>query len=345
MKVSTAFKIVIVFSCIVLSQANLSTKVKAILDKYIPPSIHLSTVVYSSSSSCNGFWATNGLACNRTRLLAHVTADAQNLTRAEVDFNKTLGLIQSFVVMITPDVRKHMPASLDFLTYITTDSSLNYIRASSTACWNYMKKIRANSVCSTCAGINFKFYQDLKGGLALSDCDALFGICETFIGQLRSIQIPRNVAYNTFKKMDPQYRIPDITYSSPGYYTYLQITILLEKYVRALSTDPNKKIYKAQICEGIIRINNPSILQTFTDVLRFDADKIISDYASLKARGLHLRRPSSRDIAARSLQGYTFTSEIDVLIGIPDALQPSIFVTSSGLPFTAVPMNLSLCFP
>ena len=72
-------------------------------------------------------------------------------------------------------------------------------------CWDQMKKLRSNSLCSSCSGINYLYYQDLRGGLSMSNCDAIFGKCQPFFAHLMCLWTPVILNYNILGKMDPKF--------------------------------------------------------------------------------------------------------------------------------------------
>ena len=160
----------------------LDPRTKAVLDANLPAYLQLDNLATGSLSTCGGLWHKNGTVCNLTILLAYAKQDAGNLMLAQKDFNNTLRLIDSTIKHVIPKIFRSNNQSI-FEQGLPSGANVSSMIFSK-ICWNRMIKIRSSSLCSTCAGNNFQFYQEMKGGNSMEDCNSLFDTCEKFFRSL-----------------------------------------------------------------------------------------------------------------------------------------------------------------
>ena len=265
-------KLLILLGLIHICQSALDPKVKNVLDLTLPSYLHLPDLVFPNTTSCKGFWKSAGLACNQSLLTTYAKNDRDNLTKAEKDMNSTFEYMTSLAIQIRDQMGRlgsiADSASRNVNEYISSNKT-EWFKEISSRCWNQMKTIRQNSLCSTCSGLNFNFYQGYKGGISINDCNRTIEVCSRVFAEVLSNSNPNAICWSTVLfsniRSNINFVLPKMTVANVS-------TELYDLYVQYLKVDYAKTILflpdpfnslnklKARICEVSLRINQPPLL-------------------------------------------------------------------------------------
>lgn len=170
MRKSCFVRVLVCLSVLGSCLADLDSRVQTPLSN-LPAELRLQAMIPAGSEvqGCGGFWSKTGLVCNKDAAIAYAKKDQAILINEEKAFNSTL---DSFFRILN--------------TYTNNpNSDLGYrAKQGSTACWNLIRSIRTNSLCTTCSGENWKYYKGKMMGYGMADCKKYIATCPTLIDSL-----------------------------------------------------------------------------------------------------------------------------------------------------------------
>lgn len=340
-------KLLILLGLIHICRSALDPKIKSVLDLTLPSYLHLPDLVFPNTTSCKGFWKSTGLACDQSLLTTYAKIDRDVLTQAEKDMNSTFDLMASLLVGVTDEVIKSDYTSSNVDQYVRP-SIINRFKIISSRCWNHIKTLRQNSLCSTCSGTNFNFYKGYKAAISLADCDSMLASCKSLFTEVLTFFTPINMCWHAVSFMaGPTVKI---TYpKDPLDAVSSELHTLLKKSFQNMNTEEVNRL-KAQICEGSLRINSPPMLQAFALKFRTELDTCNAEVAKLRPRLLGINRTPFRDLFARQLEtspdwDQQFSDKLpDTFVVQQRPDDPNSYVTPNGCPFSGKPINTSLTF-
>ena len=163
--------------------AALDARISKTLKDVSLQSLELASLAYPATSTCGGFWTEHGLACDEGLLHKYAEQDAAKIETAKADLYKSAVELNEFIMSTArEDIQKYLPNFWTTFSYQINGANIFLSRMNSyqSKCWDYMKLIRSSSLCSTCSGINYKFYHNSKGRFSLDDCSTMLGKCHDF---------------------------------------------------------------------------------------------------------------------------------------------------------------------
>lgn len=161
-------------------------------------------------SKCGGEWKKYGVCCNPWQLESHVNTNQQDLNSAIRQVNY---IIQSSKYLVgdmyqklkqlslaapnsnQPQWNKGIKFAQSFINNITnlafmeehkvfpSVQDVKDLKDGNSACWNYMSKLRASSICQTCSGRSKQFFKGDRGLVTEGICYQSLKLC------LRPLQI------------------------------------------------------------------------------------------------------------------------------------------------------------
>ena len=346
MKSNPAIRIIVLLSLAFLARAALDPRVKEILTRHIPKTLHLDDPVYPTSANCNGFWNVNRLVCDENQLKAFSRADIEKIDKAEDEMKKLISLVPSAFNLVAADMKRLAPNSYNTLKAIISDGKrATYLRETD-KCFAELRMIRKNSLCTTCAATNYEYYFKNRGVLSQADCRTFYEACRLFIQNMGAIVgVPAAYVYDTAYLLDKRFKIP---YYTKDEFNYINEVKNQAYKLRDSNSQKEKDKIMAKICDGNVKLTaGSSIVRAITGRYKRLEDALAA-YALAKNRKLGLKSPFDRYLPSRSLNSkpvFKFSAEIeDVTTVIRQGRLSSSTVTSAGILSDQRPMNLSLTF-
>ena len=299
MKVSLSLLILIVTSCQLSVVANSSsTSICSGKNPFLSILKSKGVVVEQSpipeKTKCSNEWLSHGTCCEVNSLVQYAKEDAERINQAvsvvhtELKsifhglrklFTRTLLLLKrlnSGKVILDKEstelleiIRSPSIHSFRMMLYRWDHGNSQEVFASFPKCWNYMIKLRSNSLCFTCSGSSQKYFKDGKAIITQSTCSDIMDNCaesfsltakfiegiDTFVDHIAklSIKIPNlKVLEQDFGKMAKHMKRLDLH----------KLSVQME------SSKKKSTLIKDEMCSKLVTLGGPTFIEQIADFFR-----------------------------------------------------------------------------
>lgn len=221
------------------------------------------------------------------------------------------------------------------------------MKTSSIACWNKLKSLRTNSLCTTCSAWNYKYYKYQLFGLSLNDCKAFISTCDPFFSAYTYLQQFARIVFSDFLKVLNPATTYSATYSTLDSYYFISEMSHLHNWqnyqLQTLRDLAGAEKTQIELCQKMLSIHKDPILYKMTKFFNSAVEAYISEYSRLTGRKLSLKERSSRSLQTATLVTVPppeFTNqEVHVLRSSNTDLANNM-ITPDGSSFTVQPANI-----
>lgn len=231
-------------------------------------------------------------------------------------------------------------------------NSYTGFKENSVVCWNKLRMLRTNSLCTTCSAWNYQYYKYQLFGMGLPDCQNFIKTCESFFFTYNSIFSIVRGRFNTILVgLNPLTTYTATYAGTTNYHTIKEMINLYSLQLNALQFNDlaGAEQYQIKLCQKMLSIHQDPILYRLTTYLKSATEAFISEYSRLTGRTLKIKFPSTRNLVdtltAGAIPATEFPGQEVHVLRSSTTDTANNMINPDGSSYTVKPANISLVFP